>query len=158
MADQEKKLGPNVTYTNPDQGAKMTTVAGVLLKEGQAVNLEEKLGKDKAAPILKKLSKNRYFKVDGGEDHSKEEQSQAPSPNEAQSAWAVQEEARIRSAEGDEAADKFVQSLDDDGNVKAEGEEQQKSAAARKAEQNYKAPPEPQLEQPIPKPKRPQTE
>jgi len=152
---EEKKLGPNITYTNPDKGAKMTSVAGVLLKEGEAVDLEKRLGKEKAAPILQKLAKNRYFKVDGGPDHSKEEQEEAPAPNVDQANWALNEEARIRAKEGDEAADKFVESLDENGIPKAEGESRQKASKAKEAEENYKAPKEPQLEQPS-RPRRPQ--
>ena len=153
---EEKKIGPSVTYTNPDKGAKMITVAGVLLKEGQAVNLEERLGKEKAGPILKKLAGNRYFSVQGGPDHAKEEKDEAAGPDEDQAAWAVNEEAKIRARDGDEAADKFVESLDEQGRVKDQGGGQ--DAAAKQAERNYKGPEEPKLEQPIPKPKRPQTE
>jgi hypothetical protein len=156
MADEPKKLGPNVTYTNPDKGAKMTTVAGVLLKEGQAVNLEEKLGKDKAGPILKKLANNPYFKVDGGPDHKSKEEGEGLAPNEDQAAWAVNEEARLRKTEGDEAADKFVESLDDNGVPKAQAAENEKATKAKKAEEDYKAPKEPTLENPVPPRRRPQ--
>lgn len=124
---EEKKLGPSVTYTNPDGGAKLVTVAGVLMKAGQSVNLVEKLGESGAAPILKKLSGNRYFKVDGGPDHSKEEEkgpvAAAGSVNDI-AAGAVAEEARIRSTQGDEAADKYVESLDENG-VPKEGSKDQ---------------------------------
>lgn len=139
---EEKKLGPNVTYTNPDKGAKIMNVAGVIMKEGESVDLEKKLGKEAAAPILKKLAGNRYFKVDGGPDHSKESEEQPPGGNEDQAAWAVTEEARIRKTEGDEAADKFIASLDDTGTVKAD----EQAAAKQKAEANYKAPEKPTLE------------
>jgi hypothetical protein len=149
---EEKKLGPSVTYTNPDKGAKMITVAGVLMKEGQAVNLEEKLGKERAAPLLKKLANNRYFSVQGGPDH-KDDQDQPAGPDDDQAAWAVNEEAKIRARDGDEAADKFVESLDDQGNVKDD-----QGAAQKQAEAKYKGPEEPRLEQPIPKPRRPQSE
>jgi hypothetical protein len=154
MAEQEKKLGPNVTYTNPDKTAKMTTVAGVLLKEGQAVNLEERLGKEKSASILKKLANNPYFQVDGGPDHSKKMEEQGSAPNEEQAAWAVNEEARIRRTEGDEAADKFVESLDDDGLPKEQGASAQKASKAKQAEENYKAPEKEQLETPPSPPRR----
>ena len=143
---EEKKLGPNVTYTNPDKDAKMMAVSGVLLKEGESVNLEEKLGKEAAAPILKRLAKNRFFKVDGGEDHAKKAEEQVAPPSPDQANWALAEEARIRKAEGDEAADKFIQSLDDTGSVKAEAGDQQKQQ--RRAEVEAKAPTEPTLEQP----------
>jgi hypothetical protein len=124
MAD-EKKLGPGVTYTNPDKSTKIITVAGVLFKEGQSVNLVEKIGETRAAPILKKLAGNRYFKVDGGQDHSKQEAEATPyQPSyEGTSADnAVNEANRIREREGQEAADRYIDSLDEDGNVKGGSE------------------------------------
>jgi hypothetical protein len=73
MAD-EKKLGPNVTYVDKDKdGTKSVTVDGVFLEAGKATNIVEALGEARAAPILKKLSGNPYFKVDGGPDHQAED-------------------------------------------------------------------------------------
>jgi hypothetical protein len=122
---EEKKLGPGITYTNPDKTSKIVTVAGVLLKEGQSVNLVEKLGEKQAQPILNKLAKNRYFQVDGGPKHEEQEQtvtSGGGGPTAADNA--VIEAQRIRASQGDEAADKYIDSLDEDGNVKGGGEQQ----------------------------------
>ena len=45
---EEKKLGPGVVYKNPDKTNKLVTVGGVLFKEGQSVNIVEKLGEQRA--------------------------------------------------------------------------------------------------------------
>lgn len=114
----EKKLGPSVTYLNPDKSAKLVTVAGVLMKEGESVNLVERLGEAKAEPVLKKLAGNKYFKVDGGPEHDFEATTiGAPDPE--TTAGVVAEEARIRARDGDEAADAYVANLDEKGQPKA---------------------------------------
>jgi hypothetical protein len=147
---EEKKLGPSVKYTNPDKTSKLITVAGVLIKEGESVNLVERLGEAKAAQVLKKLAGNRYFKVDGGPDHEAEEKKrreldeQGFGPEDTAAQQAITEEARIRKAEGDEAADKYVQSLDQFGRQKQGQDEQSR----RKAEQSYQGPEQAALEQP----------
>ena len=70
---EEKKLGPNVTYVGAGEDDKAAvTMAGVRFEPGKSVNLEDRLGKSGAASMLQKLSKNRYFKVDGGVDHEAE--------------------------------------------------------------------------------------
>lgn len=139
MAEQQK-LGPNVTYTNPDHDAKLVTIAGVLLKEGESVNLEERLGAAQAAPIFKKLAGSRHFKVDGGQDWS-QQKPPTSQPGQTGPAFAQLEEARLRKTEGDEAADKYVASLGPDGQPKEQAE-------AQTAEANYQGPAEPQLERP----------
>ncbi len=154
---EEKKLGPNATYTNPDKGAKLITMAGVLMKEGQSVNLVEKLGEARAAPIMKKLAGNRYFRVDGGPDHSKEE---APPPaqgstldvNSTASA-AVAEEARLRSTQGADAADAYVESLDEEGNVKEGSQPKQNDRRPKQGEPppEVHTPERETLEQPAPR-------
>lgn len=67
-------LGPGVTYLNPDKSAKFVGIAGVLFREGESVNLVEKLGPARAKPILQKLAGNAYFRVDGGPDHQEARQ------------------------------------------------------------------------------------
>ena len=129
---EEKKLGDSVTYTNPDKGNKLMTVGGVLLKEGESVNLVEKLGEARARPIIEKLAKNRYFKVEGGEDHSQKQPPQAPGAGEEDvAALAVAEEARIRREQGDAKADEYVQSLDESGRKRDQGGGGEDSAQRR---------------------------
>lgn len=70
----EPKLGPNLTYTNPDGDAKEVQVSGLTFKENEPVDLHKALGEGTAAPILKKYAKNRFFKVDGGPDHGEANQ------------------------------------------------------------------------------------
>lgn len=144
---EEKKLGPSVTYTNPDKGAKLVTVAGILLKEGQSVNIVQRLGEKAAEPILKRLANSTYFKVDGGPDHAAALESQRKVDEagvgdaEATANQAIREEARIRKEQGDEAADKYVSELDEYGQPKS----------AQRNQSNYAAPEEPKLEQPAPR-------
>jgi hypothetical protein len=118
---EEKKLGDSVTYTNPDRGNKLMTVAGVLLKEGESVNLVEKLGESRARPIIDKLAKNRFFKVEGGEDHQQKQQEQPSQTDDEIAQQAVAEEARIRREQGDAKADEYVNSLDASGRKKDQG-------------------------------------
>jgi len=130
---EEKKLGPGVQYLNPDKTNKLVTVGGVLFKEGQSVNLVEKLGEQRAKPILEKLAKNRYFQVDGGPKHEEQPQQQQTLGGGAENTTAtnaVAEEARLRATQGDEAADKYIESLDEDGNVK-EGSQSQSQSERR---------------------------
>jgi aconitase B len=117
---EERKLGPGVKYLNLDKSAKLVTVAGVLFKEGQDVNLEEKLGKERAQQVLKQLAKNRFFQVQGGPDQKEyaQEQLRQATSEESTAHLAIAEEARIRARDGDEAADKYVESLDENGQVK----------------------------------------
>lgn len=71
---EEKKLGPNVTYVgNNEDDKEVVTAHGVRFKPGEAVNLNDRLGEEKAKEVLKSLSGNRFFKVDGGPDHQAEE-------------------------------------------------------------------------------------
>jgi len=71
---EEKKLGPNVTYQGQQEEDKTPlNMAGVRFEPGKSVNLEDRLGKEQAQRILKKLAGNRYFKVDGGPDHAAEQ-------------------------------------------------------------------------------------
>lgn len=68
MAD-EKKIGPNVTYVGNDENDKQgVSMLGLRFQPGEKVNLVEKLGQTRAAPVLQKLLGNLYFKVDGGPD------------------------------------------------------------------------------------------
>jgi hypothetical protein len=76
MATEEKKLGPHAAYINPE-GPKQVVVNGVPFPKGEKVNLEERLGKAGAASILKKLSGNRFFAVEGGVDHEAEAKKKA---------------------------------------------------------------------------------
>src|SRR5580765_3050368 len=103
----EKKLGPNVTYLNVDKSAKLVTVSGVLFKEGEPVNLVERLGEARAQPVLQKLAGNRYFKVAGAPDHSdaNEAAEEGAATSDAANEALMAEEARIRRTQGDEAAD-----------------------------------------------------
>lgn len=151
MAD-EKKLGPGVTYTNPDKSTKIITVAGVLFKEGQSVNLVEKIGEVRANDILKTLAGNRYFKVDGGPDHGKQEQQQPayqPSYEGTAADAAVAEANRLREREGQEAADRYIDSLDEDGNVKGGGEHKSERRSRQgEPPDDVKTPDEATLERP----------
>jgi hypothetical protein len=91
MADkqEEKKLGPNVTYLGNDENDKTAVEAhGVRFKPGEAVNLEERLGEEKAKEILKGLAGNRFFKVDGGPDHKAEEKKRVEAEKKEQEAAA----------------------------------------------------------------------
>src|SRR4051812_25597481 len=131
----ETKLGPSVTYTNPTHDAKLVTIAGVLLREGQSVNLEEQLGAVRAAPILKKLSQNTHFQVEGGPDWSKVKAPAQVREDPGVINAAQREEPRLRQVEGDDAADRYVASLGPDG-----AQPQAKDdAEAKAAEANYKA-------------------
>jgi hypothetical protein len=97
--DDEKKLGPNVTYTPEDEHDKAPAqVFGVNFTPGKALNLEERLGEEKAAEVFKKLSGNRFFKVDGGPDHKQLAEKKAKA--EEQDAKDA-EEARKAQAEAD---------------------------------------------------------
>lgn len=67
--DDEKKLGPNVTYQPEDESQKTPVqVGGISFTPGKAVNVEDRLGKSGSEALLKKLAGNPHFKVDGGED------------------------------------------------------------------------------------------
>jgi hypothetical protein len=55
--------GPFVTYVNPDGGPTMIVVAGVTFEEGIPVNVVEKLGLEKALPVIAKLDAKPQFKV-----------------------------------------------------------------------------------------------
>lgn len=78
MAD-EKKLGPKVTYLNSDGSAESVSVNGVNFKEGEAVDLVKELGgEQQAKAMLEKLSKNPFFKVDGGPQHDQSKYSKPP--------------------------------------------------------------------------------
>ena len=71
---EEKKLGPNVTYLGNDENDKTAVEAhGIRFKPGEAVNLNDRLGEEKAQGVLKGLAGNRFFKVDGGPDHKADE-------------------------------------------------------------------------------------
>lgn len=132
---EEKKLGPGVTYTNPDKDAKLVTVSGILLKEGEEVNLVDRLGEAKAKPILEKLSKNRYFKVAGGPEHKPPgDVVSASSGSEDTTSLAIREEARIRREQGDEAADKYIQGLDERGQSQGESGEPPAKGRAKQGE------------------------
>ena len=137
MADEKQKLGPNVTYTNPDGNAKLSSIGGIVVKEGESVNLVEKLGEARANALLPKLAKNRYFKVDGGPDHKQAAESQADTGSPELVSQALQEEARIRREQGDEAADKYIESLDESGRQKEQAEE----PAARRGQAKTGEPP-----------------
>jgi hypothetical protein len=64
--DGDKKLGPSVTYIDHDKSARLVTVAGVPLRDGESVNLEDALGPERAKGVLQKLAGNPYFEVQGG--------------------------------------------------------------------------------------------
>jgi hypothetical protein len=146
MAD-EKKLGPGIVYTNPDKSTPLMTVAGVLLREGKSVNLVEKLGEARATPILQKLAKVRFFKVDGGPDHQKvEAQPQVNNDVDSTANNAVREAARIRESQGAEAAERYIDSLDDDGNVK--GAKAERRPRSGEPPDDVKTPDEATLERP----------
>jgi hypothetical protein len=134
-----EKLGPNATYLNIEGSAKIVTFQGVMFKEGESVNLEEKLGKDRAQAALKKLAGNPHFQVDGGPDRKKEAEAKDEAVDPEVQKHVIAEEARIRREQGDEAADKYVASVD----VKT---------ATVKAEKDYKAPDKPTLEKPTQQP------
>jgi len=86
---EEQKLGPNATYQPEDEGRKEPiTVHGVAFVPGKSVNLEERLGKQKSQEVLKKLSGNPHFNVDGGTDWKAERE--AKSKAEEQEAQDVQ--------------------------------------------------------------------
>lgn len=87
MADeQEKKLGPNVTYQPEDENDKNpVTMQGVTFVPGKSVNLEDRLG-GRAEATLKKLAGNRFFKVDGGPDHKAAAEKKAKAEEEDQKA------------------------------------------------------------------------
>jgi hypothetical protein len=142
MAEQQK-LGPNITYTNPEGDAKLVNVGGVLLKEGESVNLVEKLGEATAAPLLRKFAQSPHFQVDGGPDWSQKREAQSQGPDASTAAYAQQEEQRIRRTQGDDAADKYVASLGKDG--RPEGGQPE---PANQAEARYQGPAEPTLEKP----------
>ena len=68
--EEEKKLGPSVTYLGNDENDKAAvTIGNVRFKPGESVNLEERLGAEPAQAQLKALAGNRFFQVDGGPDH-----------------------------------------------------------------------------------------
>ncbi|RPJ80707.1 MAG: hypothetical protein EHM13_11620, partial [Acidobacteria bacterium] len=97
---EEKKLGPNATYTPEDEEATTpVTVMGVQFTPGKATNVEDRLGNpEKAQEVLKKLSGNPAFKVDGGTDWKQAAEKKAKAEEqEAKDA----EEARKKQAEKD---------------------------------------------------------
>jgi hypothetical protein len=148
MAEQ-KKLGPNVTYTNPDKTSKLMAVGDVLLKEGESVNLVEKLGEARARPILEKLARNRYFKVDGAEEPKPEQGStNVALSGDSTVAMALREEARIRKEQGDEAADAYVQGLDEQGQSKPEDQPAKGRSRQSEPPPEVQTPSEPTLETP----------
>lgn len=65
------KLGTKVTYLNPDGSAKETSIQGVTLKEGEAVDLAETLPEAEARALAKKLALNPFFQVEGGPKRDK---------------------------------------------------------------------------------------
>lgn len=75
--DDEKKLGPNATYLNPDGDVKKIEMGGVTFHENEPVNLNDMLGEEAAKPMLQKLAGNKHFKVDGGPDHAKQAEAKA---------------------------------------------------------------------------------
>jgi hypothetical protein len=108
---EPQKLGPNVTFVDyAGDGQKSVTVDGVLLEEGKATNLVDALGEARAGPLLKKLSGNPSFKVDGGPDHQAEakkkdefEKKQAERQREIQ-----EEEAKAKAEEEKKKADEVT--------------------------------------------------
>lgn len=72
MADKEQKLGPSVTYNPPDGEPETTEVGGVPMVKGESVNVIDLLGEQAGNALLKKLSGNSFFKVDGGPDLEKQ--------------------------------------------------------------------------------------
>lgn len=90
---EEKKLGPNATYVGQGEGDKTAaTVEGVRMAPGESVNLEDRLGKDKAKSVLAKLATNQFFKVDGGPDHAAEAKKKAEADQKAAEAQAKDEQ------------------------------------------------------------------
>lgn len=69
--EEKQKLGPNVTYNPPEGEPETTSTYGIPFVKGQSVNVVDLLGEAGAQGALKKLSGNRFFKVDGGMDHEK---------------------------------------------------------------------------------------
>ena len=97
---EEKKLGPNATYVGQGEGDKTAaTVEGVRMAPGESVNLEERLGKDKAKAALQKLASNQFFKVDGGPDHAAEAKKKAEADQKAAEAAAKDDEKQRKEAE-----------------------------------------------------------
>jgi len=99
---EEQKLGPNATYQPEDEGRKEPiTVHGVAFVPGKSVNLEERLGKQKSQEVLKKLSGNPHFNVDGGTDWKAEREAKSKAEEqEAQDVQKAREEAEQQAQGG----------------------------------------------------------
>jgi len=80
---EQKKLGA-VTYQDLDKTGQPVTVKGVTFMPGEAVNLDELFTEEEAEAMKKDLSNNRYFRVEGGPDHSKMIEARAKHEEEAQ--------------------------------------------------------------------------
>lgn len=79
MAEEEKKLGPGVTYigNDPDDKAAVT-MSGIRFKPGESVDVSQSgLPEKEQQALLKKLEGNRFFKVDGGTDPQEEDKKKA---------------------------------------------------------------------------------
>jgi hypothetical protein len=85
---EEKKLGPNVTWNPGEDQKKPMKMYGVTFVPGQSVNVEDAVGSSGAQEVLKKLSTNRYFKVDGGPDHEAEAEKRQQAEEEGDKAFA----------------------------------------------------------------------
>ena len=124
---EEKKLGPNVTYVGQGEGDKTAaTIEGVRMVPGESVNLEDRLGKEKAKEVLKKLSANQFFKVDGGPDHAAEAKKRAEAE-----AKAAEAQAKDEQKQREEAA-------------KAQGQSTEQSTGGSPMERNRPTPPPPE--------------
>jgi len=92
MAEEAKKLGPNVTYNPPEGAPEVTEVGGVPMVKGEAVNVIDILGEANGGALVKKLSANPHFKVDGGPDHEKQAKAKEAAQKKADEAKAKAEE------------------------------------------------------------------
>jgi hypothetical protein len=78
VAEEEQKLGPNATYQPEDENRKEPVKVGdIQFTPGKAVNVEDRLGKEGAKNLLKKLAGNPAFKVDGGTDWKQQAETKA---------------------------------------------------------------------------------
>lgn len=136
---EEKKLGPNATYRDHDKSAKVVTVGGVMFSDGKPTNVTEAIGEAKAQELLKKLSKNKYFDVDGAEkQEQKKPEAQQPDPESAREL--IGREQALRAQGKHEEADKLVES----GGQPQQGQAQ----SSGEPPPDYKAPEEATLETP----------
>ena len=80
---EDDKLGA-VTYQDPDKTGQPVTISGITFMPGDSVNLDEMLPEDQASRLKKKLAGNQFFKVEGGQDHTKVTEARMKHEEEAQ--------------------------------------------------------------------------